>query len=178
MLILFTFVALFLDRRYATGLALVLNVALAFLLAETVRLWQHEKSARWLLPVLATSLIATWAFAVPRPTKLGYLKQAGEWVGRDVPASSAILTNDMRIAYFSGRPYGSSISVWTPGRLLATDKMDLSQFDYFVLQVESGSSLPAQVRSVSDEAPVRTFPGADGGEVVVYLRKAAGERAN
>jgi hypothetical protein len=176
LLLLFTFVALFLDRRYAVGLALVLNVALAFLLAEAVRLWQREKSARWLLPVLATSLLATWAFAVPRPTKLGYLKQAGEWIGRDVPATAAVLTNDMRIAYFSGRPYGSSVSVWTPGRLLATNEMDLSQFDYFVLQVESATSVPTQVRSVSDEAPVRTFPGADGGEVVVYLRKAA--RAN
>jgi hypothetical protein len=178
MLLLFTFVALFLDRRYATGLALVLNVALAFLLAEAVRLWQREKSARWLLPVVATSLLATWAFAVPRPTKLGYLKQAGQWVGRDLPATAAVLTNDMRIAYFSGRPYGGSVSIWTSGRFLTANEMDLSQFDYFVLQVESGTSVPAQVRSVSDEAPVRTFPGADGGEVVVYLRKAARERAN
>jgi hypothetical protein len=150
---------------------------LAFLLAEAVRLWPREKAARWLLPVLATALVAAWAFNVPRPTKLGYLKEAGQWIDSDVPAGTAVLTNDARIAYFSGRPYGTSIRLWTPGPSPATDETELSRFDYFVLQVDSATDVPAEIRRLSDERPLRTFPGPGGGAVVVYVRKPVGERA-
>jgi hypothetical protein len=177
-LVMFTFVAMLLDRRYAVGLALVLDVALAYLLAELVRLWPRDKAARWLLPVLVTALLAVWALNIPRPTRLGYLKEAGQWIAHDVPARSAILTNDNIVAYFSGRTYGTAIRLWTPSASpAADDAAELSRYDYFVLHVDGTIGVPAQIRTLSDQHPVRTFAGAHGGAVVVYKRKQADERA-
>jgi hypothetical protein len=170
-LLVFTFVMLLLDKRYAVALALVLDIPLAFLLAETIRQWRPGSAARIFLPATAIVLIAVATFAFPRSSKLGYLKEAGQWIGREMPSNARILTNDSRIAYFSGRPYGEAVRTWAYGWNAAPTDAELADFDCFAFKVEKASDLPAAVANVPDKKLVQTFAGKDGENVFVYVHE-------
>lgn len=168
LLLIYTFVAMLLDRRYAVGMALVLDIALVFLLAEMIRQWRPGSVARPFLPVMVVVMLAVWIAAIPRPSNLAYLKEAGEWIGHEAPIDARILTNDSRIAYFSGRPYGEGIRFW-PGdfREIATE---LDRYNYFAVQAKDTNSLPAAVENIPGKQLVRSFAGKDGDHVLVYKR--------
>ncbi len=177
-LLLFTFWTLLLDKRYAAAMALVLDIPLAFLLAEAIRRWRAELAARIFLPIAALTLVVTWGFSVPRPSKLGYLQEAGRWIAQEVPASAKVLTNDFRISYFSRRPYGESMRLWAVGFTETPTDQQLAGYDYFVLQVEGADRLPPAIEKLSDKQVVRTFPGKDGASVVVLRRNRPGGAAD
>lgn len=172
-LLVFTFTNMLLDKRYAMGMALILSTALPFLLAASIRLWRSGAptpgSARACLPVVAIVLVAPWAFSIPHPSKLAYLKEAGQWIGQQVPANARILTNDARIAYFSGRPYNNGIFVW-PYDDNSIDA-ELPRFDYFAFKAKDAQSVPAPVKNIASKTLVRSFEGKDGDVVLVYERK-------
>jgi hypothetical protein len=169
-LLVFTFVFLLLDKRYAVGFAIVLDICLAFLLSETLRDWPHKMRARIFLTIAAFVLVGTWAYNIPRPSKLGYLRDSGYWVGREVPKSARVLTNDGRIAYYSGRSYGDSIRVWSYGFEEPLSDAQLATFSYFVLRGGDVADLPAAIVKLSDAQLVRSFAGKDGNRVFVYKR--------
>jgi hypothetical protein len=173
LLLVFTFVMLFLTNRYAAGIALVLDVPLAFLLAETIRQWRLGSGARFFLPVTAIVLVVVAAFGLPRPSKLGYLKEAGRWIGQHVPNNARIIANDARIGYFSGRTYGEAIRLWWPGREKPTDA-ELAKLDYFAIKAKDADNLPAFVANLPGKELVRSFAGKDGESVFIYARSARG----
>ena len=170
-LFLYAFWSLVLDKRYAAAMALVLDIPVAFVLAEAVRQWRSSLIARVFLPIAAATLIATWGFAVPKPSKLGYLKEAGLWIRDNVPSTARVLTNDARIAYFSGRSYGPTMahSFGEPPSDAA-----LARFDYLVVQQNSDDKLLPAVDRLSGKQFVRSFPGKDGSAVVVYTQQTSG----
>lgn len=170
-LLIFTFVAMLLDRRYAVAMALVLDIALVFLLAEMVRQWRPGSVARPFLPVMVVVMLAVWAAAIPRPSNLAYLKEAGEWIGHEVPIDARIITNDSRIAYFSGRPYGEGMRV--SAGAFSDIATGLASFNYFAVQAKDANSLPAAIGDYPDKQLVRSFAGKDGDHVLVYKRKEA-----
>ena len=177
LLLLFTFWALFLDKRYAASMVLVLNIPLAFLLAEAIRRWRFDLSARIFLPIAALALVVTWGFSVPRPSKLGYLRDAGRWMAEEIPASAKVLTSDSRISYYSRRPYDELTVVWPIGMTAEPTDQQLQSYDYFVLQVEAPNSLPSAIDKLPGKQIVRTFPGSDG-KSVVALRRSKPNGAN
>ena len=170
-LLVFTFVTLLLDKRYAVGFALVLDICLAFLLAQAIRDWPHKTGARIFLPIAAFMLVGTWAYSVPQPSKLGYLRDSGYWVGNEVPKNARVLTNDVRIAYYSGRAYGDSVRVWSDELNEPLSNAQLAPFSYFVLRAGNATDLPAAIVKLSDTQLVRSFAGKDGSYVFVYKRK-------
>jgi len=177
-LFVFTFVNMLLDKRYAVGLALLFDIPLAFLLAGMVRALRSGSPASTLssrvLPVLVGAVfVAVFAFALPRPSKLEYLRQAGLWVGQEVGPGDRVITNDSRIAYYSGRPYGDSMRMWTYGFHPAPSPAELDGFDYLVLQARDPAELPALIQALPGKQVVRTFEGKDGGQVIVYHREHA-----
>ncbi len=167
MLFVLTFVMLFLDKRYAVGLVLVIDIALAFLMAEAIRRWRTDRLARIFVPIAAATLVGVFAFAVPKPSKLAYLKDAGQWIGQELPRSAMIATNDARIAYFSGRPY-ERIRIWPYSRRNPPGDADLAGFDYFAFDVASPGELPPKLVDLSAKELVRSFPGRDGHTVLIY----------
>ena len=169
MLLVFTFVSLQLDQRYAIGMALVLDIALAYLIAEAMRQWRARSAERFFLPVAAVVLVAVWAFEVPLPSKLADLKEAGEWISRETPSNARILTNDARIAYFSGRPYGQNMRVWAPGSTAPT-AAEFAEFDYFAFDIDA-NDLPAEIGKLPAMQVVQTFAGKDGSTVIIYVRQ-------
>jgi hypothetical protein len=172
-LLVFAFIMLFLDKRYAAGMALVLDIPLAFLLAEAIRQWRHESAARFFLPIMAVTLVVVWAFSIQQPSKLAYLKETGEWISHELPSNVRILTDDSRIAYFSGRPYGDTMRLWQWTYSFNAPPTDaqLNGFDYFILKAKDIDSLPLTVRNFSAKQLVHSFPGKDGDTVFVYARR-------
>jgi hypothetical protein len=170
LLLAFTFVSLLLDKRYAVGMALVLDIPLAFLLAEAIRQWRLGSVARFFLPVVAVVLVAVWAFSLPRPSQLAYLKEAGQWIGQEAPSNAKIITNDARIAYFSGRPYGETMRMWAYGFNAPPTDAELAEFDYLILQARDENDLPAAIVNLPGKQLVRSFPGKDGKNIFAYVR--------
>jgi len=174
MLFVLAFVMLFLDKRYAVGMVLFLDIALAFLMAEAIRQWRSDRLAKIFTPLAAAALIGVFIFAVPKPSKLEYLKEAGQWIGETLPRPSTIATNDARIAYFSGRPY-DQIRIWTYSQKNPPTDAELATFDYFAFDVASPGDLPLKLVDLSTKELVRSFPGRDGHTVLIYrqVRPAA-----
>jgi hypothetical protein len=170
MLVVFAFARLMLDQRYATGMALILDISLAFLMAAAFRQRRAKSAARLFLPVAAAVLVAVWASKLPMPSKLGYLKQAGEWIGRTAPSTARVLTNDARIAYFSGRPYGRGIRSWVPGFNAAPNDAELTGFEYLAFRAKNATALPPAIEKLPGKQLVHTFPGKDGDSVFVFVR--------
>jgi hypothetical protein len=166
-LFVLTFVMLFLDKRYVAGMTLVFDIALAFLMAEAIRRFRSDMLARFFTPVAAAVLIGVFLFAVPKPTKLGYLKDAGQWIGHALPRPATIVTNDGRIAYFSGRPY-DEIRNWTYGPKTPPTDAEIAGIDYFVFDVADPGELPPKIADLAAKELVRSFPGQDGRTVLIY----------
>jgi hypothetical protein len=167
MLFVLAFVMLFLDKRYAVGMVLVIDIALAFLMAEAIRQWRTDRLAKVFVPIAAAVLIGVFAFAVPKPSKLEYLKDAGQWIGETLPHPATIATNDARIAYFSGRPY-DQIRIWNYSQKSPPTDAELAAFDYFAFNVASPGELPPKLVNLSAKELVRSFPGGDGHTVLIY----------
>ena len=170
-LLIFAFATMLLDRRYANGMGLILSVPIAFLLAGLIREWQSRSQYRFFLPFVAIVLLAAWVAAMPRPSKLGYLKESGRWIGQELPAGARILTNDIRIAYFSDRPYARPNGVWVYGYNLPAGSAE--GFDYYVFQAKDLNNLPEALQKVSAKRYMRSFAGKDGNEVVVFAGRSA-----
>jgi hypothetical protein len=167
MLFVLAFVMLFLDKRYAVGMVIVIDIALVFLMAEAIRRWRSDRLARIFAPIAAATLIGVFAFAVPKPSKLGYLKEAGLWIGQELPLSATIVTNDSRIAYFSGRPY-DQVRIWTYGPKTPPTDAEVAKFDYFAFDVASANDLPPKLANLSAKDLVHSFPGGGGRTVFIY----------
>jgi hypothetical protein len=167
MLFVLAFVMLFLDKRYAVGMVIGIDIALVFLMAEAIRRWRSDRLARIFAPIAAATLIGVFAFAVPKPSKLGYLKEAGLWIGQELPLSATIVTNDSRIAYFSGRPY-DQVRIWTYGPKTPPTDAEVAKFDYFAFDVASANDLPPKLANLSAKDLVHSFPGGGGRTVFIY----------
>src|SRR5581483_1852714 len=74
-----TFVHLLLDKRYAMSASLVLAIAPAFLFAQAIRDWSVHRLAKPFLIAATLAIAAAWLIGVPKPSRLTYLKTAGEW---------------------------------------------------------------------------------------------------
>jgi hypothetical protein len=167
MLFVLAFVMLFLDKRYAVGMVLVIDIALAFLMAEAIRRFRNDRLAKLFTPIATATLIAVFAFAVPKPSKLGYLVEAGQWIGRELPRPATIVTNDARIAYSTGRPY-SEVRIWLYGPKTPPSDAEMATFDYFAFAVANANELPQKVADLAAKELVRSFPGQDGHIVLIY----------
>jgi len=174
-LFVLTFVMLFLDKRYGASLALVFDLVLVFLMAEAIRHFRSEVLARIFTPIAAIVLIVVFLFAVPKPSKLGYLKEAGLWLGQELPRPALIVTNDPRITYFSGRSY-DEIRNWSWSPKAPPTDAELAGFDYFVFDVANPGELPPKLAELTAKELVHSFPGREGRTVLIYrrLRPAGG----
>lgn len=166
-LLIFTTFQLYLDWRYAMGLAFVAAIpaiaAIDMLIGE---LRAGTRRARLGLPVLAVIVIASFIANIPDTTRNIHLKKAGEWVGQNLPQGVLIATNEARIALFSGRPYPEEVQTY--GKATA---IDWANVGYVVVDIGRSNTPPAD--PVFGAMPVvARIDGDNGGSVLVYRVKA------
>jgi hypothetical protein len=163
LLLTFSTFALFLDWRYAMAFALLAGVPAVFTLDAAA---QDALTGTWRHKLLLAGAIATiavpFALVIPRVSNLAYLRDAGVWVRDTLPPDAKIVTNEGRIAYYSGRTYDRQIKFVAIPRLKDT----VGDADYLLLHVERGS-VPA-IQGVDPSKQVATFNGAGDRRVIAY----------
>lgn len=168
LLLAFTVVAFFIDWRFAMVFALIMTIPAVFTIAEVAAQWRARlPGARLLLPAALLTVVVPWILEVPRFSKQEYLRDAGYWIGRNLPANAKVLTNDGRIAYFSGRPIQSEIVLLT-----AADMADRAVGEADYVAVESARNAPPRfITRDMQTRVIATIDGANNRSVVIYKTK-------
>lgn len=161
----FTIVAYFIDWRFAMVLAVIMAIPAAFTAAEVTALWRARQPAyRLLFPIVLLTVTIPWLLEVPRFSKLEYLRDAGYWINRNLPPQAKVVTNDGRIAYFSGRALQSEIVVRQSAEI--TDR-NVSEVDYIAVDSARNSPPPFVTRDLQSRV-VTTIDGANNRSVIIY----------
>ena len=165
LLLAFVLISFFIDWRFAMLFALLMTIPAVFTVAEVAAEWRAGlPGSRLLMPIVLLAVIVPWIVDFPRFSKLEYLRQAGHWIGSNAPAHARLLTNDGRIAYFSGRAYPGEILL-----LMVADTTDraVRQVDY--VAVEAARNAPPAF--VARDLLVATIDGANNRSVFIYKTK-------
>lgn len=168
LLLVFMVLAFFLDWRFAMAFALVMTIPATFTIAEIAAQWRARMpGSRVLFPIALLAIVVPWILDVPRPSKLEYLRDAGRWIGRNVPADARVLTNDGRVAYFSGRAFQSQMVLRN-----AADTTDqaVGEFDYIAVETARNTPPPFIKRDLQAHV-IATIDGANNRSVVIYKAK-------
>jgi hypothetical protein len=163
LLLTFMTFALFLDWRYAMGFALLAGIPAVFTLhAVAVAAQSGTWRDKLLLVAAIAAIVVPFALAVPKISNLAHLRDAGYWVRDKLPPETKVLTNEARIAYYSGRTYDGQIKVLELPRL----KEGLANADYLLLSVERG--VTPSLAGVEPNEQVDTLRGTGERRVIVY----------
>jgi hypothetical protein len=117
---------------------------------------------KFLLIAAVAAVVIPFALAVPKISNLAHLRDAGYWVRDKLPPEKKVLTNEGRIAYYSGRTYDKQIKVLDLPRL----KEGLANADYLLLSVERG--VTPSLDGVEAGKQVDILKGAGERRVIVY----------
>lgn len=168
LLLLFTGVNLYLDWRYAMGVALLMTVPAACAVVQLCRGWgAGNRTAKLGLPITALILLASWVSDFPTPNGLGYLREAGRWIQENVPAETHLLTNDSRITYFSERRPGERTTEWA-GLEKGTVPLDIvNSVDVVALAISNERGVPDPIASSGKDLLVQV-EGEEGHRVVIF----------
>jgi hypothetical protein len=165
LLFAFMVLAFFLDWRFAMVFALIMTIPATLTLAEIAALWRERLPAyRVLFPIALLAVVVPWIVDVPRFSKLEHLRDAGLWISRNLPTNAKVLTNDGRIAYFSGRALQSQITLNTSAT--ATDR-SVGEFDYVAIE-SARNTLPPFVTRDLQARTVATIDGLNNRTVYIY----------
>lgn len=165
LLLAFVLVSFFIDWRFGMAFALIMTIPATFTVAEVAVLWRARlPSYRVLFPIVLLAVVIPWILEAPQLSKLEYLRDAGQWIGRNLPPNAKIMTNDGRIAYFSGRAFQTEIALRT-----AADTTDrtVGEFDY--VAVEAARNAPPRfVTPDLQSRMIATIDGANNRSVFIY----------
>jgi hypothetical protein len=164
LLLAFVVIAFFVDWRFTMLIALIMTIPAVFTVAEVAAQFRARlPGSRLLLPIVLLAVVVPWIVEFPRFSKLEYLREAGQWIGRNVPADARVLTNDGRIAYFSGRAF-RDVTL-----RLAADTTDRTVREADYVAVESPRNAPpAFVTRDLQSRIVATIDGANNRSVFIY----------
>jgi hypothetical protein len=166
LLLAFAVVAFFIDWRFTMLFALIMTIPAVFTVAEVAAEWRARlPGARLLLPIVLLAVVVPWIVDFPRFSKLEYLREAGQWIGRNVPADAKVLTNDGRIAYFSGRAFHEITLLMVAD----TTERAVRAVDY--VAVESARNAPPAFTRDLQARMVATIDGANNRSVFIYKTK-------
>lgn len=161
---------LFLSKRYLIAFSLLLMVAVPFALDDLL-----NKSIKWRqkwlfgLVILAMSASAVGGLFEFKYSKV-YVRDAGEWLSKHVPADASLYANDEQLMYYSAH-FGNRIF----DQSLINHKLDSvtagqwKQYDYLALRMNKKEE--AQYASLLNEMklePIQVFSNKRQDRVVIY----------
>ena len=161
LLLLFAFVNAMLEWRYAISLSLVVMFGAIFTVTSSWRdLLAGRRGAIVIFPLIAGSVLVAWFIDLPRPKPNYPVYEAGEWIKEHVPANARLWTNEPRVAYLAGLPYGETGGVTESLAMPPTDFEINGEVDVVVLSASGGPQVPPRpVESL--ELRVRFENGSD-----------------
>jgi len=166
-LLIFTVFQLYLDWRYAMGLAFIAAIPALVTIETLVGEWRAGMRRAYIaLPVLAVFVIVSAAANLPMPSRNLHLKKAGIWIAENLPRDAIIATNEARIAFFSGRPYPEEIRTY-----FKAAELDWNVVDYAAVDIGRSDTPPKE--PLFQSIPVIARIDGDNGEgsVLIYQVK-------
>lgn len=161
-LLTFTTINLFLDWRYAVLLAFILAIPATHTVYALSKDAKHGTTNKRLLFVAALlALIVPWLLTLPRTSRLEHLRQAGVWIAENLPKDAMVLVNDGRIAYYSGRPYDTTVAIPTLADI------DWPSSNYAVVEVKGPPSDKLLAENIQKRL-IKVIQGLDGSNVYIY----------
>jgi hypothetical protein len=165
-LLLFVFFNAFITWRYGMTVALLMTIPAVFTVAWVARDWlSGTQTWRWPAAATLALVVGLSVLYFPKPNRLAYLMEAAQWIKENTPPSARIMTNDGRIAYFSGRKYDAQIII--TGIPTPPSEQDWEDVDFAVINVDRGG-VPAYVASREGAEFLATVSEGRGRKVVAY----------
>lgn len=164
----FVLVSFFMDWRFAMVFALIMTIPVTFTVAEVAALWRARLPGyRVLFPIVLLAVVIPWILEAPRLSRLEYLRDAGHWISHNLPPNAKVLTNDGRIAYFSGRAFQSEIMLRSAAE--TTDRT-VDEVDYVAVE-GARNAPPSFVTRDLQSRMIATIDGANNRSVFIYKTK-------
>ena len=161
---------LFLSKRYILAFSLVFMVWVPFALDD---LWQRRNEFAYRIG-LAVAVIFIVISSAGGIIDFGYSKtyvrEAGVWLAKNVPATASLYVNDSQLMYYSGH-FGNQVF-----ELSRTDNYPNNiaqgrwkQYDYIALRLAKHSAAENnQVMTAIGVAPVQKFTNKRGDRVLIF----------
>jgi hypothetical protein len=168
LLLTFMAVAFFIDWRFAMIFGLLVTIPATFTVAEIATLWRARMPRyRLLFPIALLAVVVPWIIEVPRSSKLEHLRDAGLWISRNLPPNARVLTNDGRIAYFSGRGMQSEMTL---NALTMANDRAVGDYDYIAIESARNAPPPFVTRDLQSRT-IATIDGVNNRSVYIYKTK-------
>jgi hypothetical protein len=160
---------MFLSKRYLIALSLTLMLWVPFALYHLLKQWQQQK---WPLVLAAlfifiSSLGGIFDFGYSKQ----YMRDAGEWLAKNVSPKAHVYSNDLQVMYYS-QLFGNQI--FTKAREYHHPHMleqnQWKKYDYIVLRLEQKDISNAAVLQDINLMPIQIFQNKRGDQVRIYRR--------
>ncbi len=167
---------MFLAKRYLIALSLILMVWVPFALDN---MFELRRRFKWLLPsvivlMLLTALGGIFDFGYSK----SYIRYAGEWLAKHVPANAVIYSNDTQVMYYS-KHFGNDIFI--KGKLYSDmsvlENGKWKQFDYIALHLDSrDKEKNAHITNEIALSPTHVYANKRGDQVIIYQVEDSGDK--
>lgn len=161
---------LFVSKRYLMAFSLTLMLWVPFAIDELIAQWASLKH-RVFLVVMTIGLVVTGLTGIAGfgQSKL-YVRTAGEWVSKNVPAHASLYSNDYQLMYYTDH-FGEQIFTILPVYLQTNQLLHggWKQYDYLALKLtKHNQSEMTALLSEIHSAPIKIFNNKRGNSVAIY----------
>lgn len=165
----------FLSERYIVLLCLLLLLCAPFSLTVIYNNWQQQKicftGKKWFFPL---SCIFLGAMLINSVVHFGvsksYIVQTGNWINKNTPQSSRVLSNDMRVFYYCHREgeQNSPITFSDDNIVTNLQKITLKNFNYLTLVIpHDKTATEQQVLAFLQTKPLKEFHNRRGDKALI-----------
>lgn len=159
----------FLSKRYLVASSLVLMFWIPFALTKL----SEKKFTRLHLTYATAIALFIIASAVSGIFDFGYskfyIKNAGNWLAKEVPSNAKLYANDFQLMYYS-KHYGNDIFKLLPTFVTMTpiSEKHWREYDYIALRLTKHQKKHLPSMNGFVEPPVQMFSNKRGDKVVIY----------
>lgn len=157
----------FLTSRYVMPMALLLIPYGC--LSVAVFAQGHTLPKRYFITLLAVLILLGIGSNLPFGPSQQYLKQAGEWIQYNTPATARIFTNDNRIAFYGNLGWRDSFH--NANLIEALPASQRHQYDYFVVELPHAPNALRTEVFASLGSPTVQFENRRGDGAYVFVVK-------
>jgi hypothetical protein len=157
---------IFFAKRYLIALILVLLLWVPFALDKLLREPGSRQRVLAYIAMLAL-FISSLGVITNTGTSKHYIREAGDWLGHNLPPASKFYTNDIQLAYYANQ-YGNTIFDVMQDQRKDT-AMPLQAYDYAALRIGKNKeeAVASAVKAARAEL-LHVFENKNGDQVTIY----------
>lgn len=162
---------LFLSKRYLIALSLIFMLFVPFALQDLLSRWHNKRYRIFLCIAVCCMLISSLGGVFEFGYSKAYVRDAGNWLAKNVPASASLYANEYQLMYYS-KHFDNKILyekhvLFRASTAISNNKW--KQYDYLAIRVGKKESHGfADVLQEINLKPIKVFSNKRGDQVVIY----------